>query len=321
MPASASAATSFGWVDGSSLTQARAEVSRYSAIPPSCDQAGERAVGAVHVVAGPAGAAQPAGRRRVQDHRVADGHVGDRRSRPRAPSRRSRGRGVGQRRAHRRVPLALDDVQVGAADAGAADLHDDVERAADRRLGHLVDDGLLVVTRATGRPSLAPPRLVSWLRVVPVPQHAAADAAVRLDADPGQPGPAQVQRQRVGAHRRAGRRVDQQRRVVAGGQAQLGPALRAAGPAPATAAPRPASAPAAPAGSVPAASSGRHTWSVPASTALRRKSARSSSSSPTASPSNDAAKPGPRGHPAVDRVGGEVVLEHHLGRCARPAPR
>ena len=35
MPASASAATSAGWVDGSSLTQARAEVSRYSAIPPS----------------------------------------------------------------------------------------------------------------------------------------------------------------------------------------------------------------------------------------------------------------------------------------------
>ena len=35
MPASASAATSFGWVDGSSFTQARADVSRYSAMPPS----------------------------------------------------------------------------------------------------------------------------------------------------------------------------------------------------------------------------------------------------------------------------------------------
>src|SRR5215207_8785585 len=35
MPASASAATSSGWVEGSSITQARAEVSRYSAIPPS----------------------------------------------------------------------------------------------------------------------------------------------------------------------------------------------------------------------------------------------------------------------------------------------
>ena len=46
---------------------------------------------------------------------------------------------------HRRVPLALDDVQVGAAHPGAADLHDDVERALDRRLGHLVDHRLLVV--------------------------------------------------------------------------------------------------------------------------------------------------------------------------------
>src|SRR6202048_5504352 len=35
MPASASAPTSFGSVFGSSLTQARADVSRYSAMPPS----------------------------------------------------------------------------------------------------------------------------------------------------------------------------------------------------------------------------------------------------------------------------------------------
>ena len=40
MPASASAATSFGWVCGSSFTQARAEVSRYSAIPPSLSRPG-----------------------------------------------------------------------------------------------------------------------------------------------------------------------------------------------------------------------------------------------------------------------------------------
>ena len=40
MPASASAATSCGWVFGSSLMQARAEVSRYSAIPPSRDRPG-----------------------------------------------------------------------------------------------------------------------------------------------------------------------------------------------------------------------------------------------------------------------------------------
>jgi hypothetical protein len=41
IPASASAATSCGRVAGSSLTHARADVSRYSAIPPSCDRPGK----------------------------------------------------------------------------------------------------------------------------------------------------------------------------------------------------------------------------------------------------------------------------------------
>ena len=110
-----------------------------------------------------------------------------------------------------------------------------------------------------------------------MPQHAAADAAVRLHADPGEPGPAQVQRQRVRLDRGTGRRVDQQRRVVAGRQAQLGPARAQPLQLGPTAAGRRASARPARAGAAPAASSGRQTRSVPASTALRRKSARSSS--------------------------------------------
>ena len=40
MPASASAATSLGWVAGSSLTHARSAVSRNSAMPPSPDSPG-----------------------------------------------------------------------------------------------------------------------------------------------------------------------------------------------------------------------------------------------------------------------------------------
>src|SRR6202034_4840292 len=40
---------------------------------------------------------------------------------------------------HGRVPLALHDVQVGAADPGTTDLHDDIERPTDRRLRHVVD--------------------------------------------------------------------------------------------------------------------------------------------------------------------------------------
>ncbi len=107
-------------------------------------QAGERAVLAVHVVAGPAGVAQAAGDQWVQDHGVADGYVRDPGADLVHPARVLVAEDVGQRGAHRRVPLALDDVQVGTADAGAADLHDDVERSADLRIRHLVDDWLSV---------------------------------------------------------------------------------------------------------------------------------------------------------------------------------
>ena len=59
-PASASAAICVGCSDGSSLTTERALVSRNSAKPPSRLMPGNDAVLAVHVVAAPAGAAQPA---------------------------------------------------------------------------------------------------------------------------------------------------------------------------------------------------------------------------------------------------------------------
>ena len=281
--------------------------------PAVARQAGERAVDAVHVVAGPAGAAQPAGRRRVQDHRVADGHVGDRGADLVHPAGVLVAERVGQRRVHRRVPLALDDVQVGAADPGAADLHDDVERAAEGRARVPRRRRASGGTRAGGRPSSAPPRLVLMVpyRCRSMPRQMLPFASMLTRVVPG---PAQVQRQAsapIGA-------------PVAGsissgasspaGRPELGPPRRAAAPASGDG------------GHVaqrqrgqlvgrcrPAASSGRHTRSVPASTALRRKSARSSSSSPTASPSNDSDEAGPGGHPAVDRVGGEVVVQHHLG--------
>src|SRR5690349_6858850 len=115
------------------------QVLGHAAVP---GQAGEVAVLAVHVVAGPAGVAQTAGRGRVQDDRVADGHVGDGRADLVHPARVLVPEDVGERGAHGRVPLALDDVQVGPADAGAADLHDDVQRSADLRLGYVVDHRL-----------------------------------------------------------------------------------------------------------------------------------------------------------------------------------
>ena len=195
------------------------------------------------------------------------------------------------------VPLALDDVQVGAAHPGAADPDDHVERTLDRRLGHLLDDRVLVVAVQPDRPHrllLLSRRAETGASGVAGAQHAAAHAAVGLDADPGQPGPPQVQRQRRHADRRPGRGSISSGASSPAGSPSSARRRRAAarrsgdgGTAPSVSSARSSAV-------RPAASSGRHTRSVPASTALRRKSARSSSSSPAASPSNDAdeARPG-----------------------------
>ena len=108
------------------------QVLRHAAVVS--ESPGKELFDAVHVLAGPAGAAQPAGRRRVQDHGVADGDVGHRRADLVHPAGVLVADRVGQRRVHRLGPLALDDVQVGAAHAGAADLDHHVERALDRGL-------------------------------------------------------------------------------------------------------------------------------------------------------------------------------------------
>ena len=144
-PASASAAMLAGSSEGSSLTTERALVCRYSAKPPSMPEAGEGAVLAVHVVAGPAGAAQPAGDQRVHDHGVADLDVGHAGADLVHPARVLVPRDVGQRRVLDLRPLPLLDVEVGAAQARRADADDDVQRARDLRLVDLVDLERLVV--------------------------------------------------------------------------------------------------------------------------------------------------------------------------------
>ncbi len=93
----------------------------------------------------PAGQAQPAGRLRVQDHGVADGDVGDALADLVDPAGVLVADDVGQLGVHGLGPVAVDDVQVGAADAGAADLDDHVERALERGLRYVVDLGIFVV--------------------------------------------------------------------------------------------------------------------------------------------------------------------------------
>src|SRR4051812_31292620 len=107
--------------------------------------AGERAVLAVHVVALAAGTAQPARDERVDDDGVADLDVRDAGADLVHPAGVLVARRVGQLHLGLLGPLALLDVQVGAAEPGRADADDHVERARDLRLVDVVHLQSLVV--------------------------------------------------------------------------------------------------------------------------------------------------------------------------------
>jgi hypothetical protein len=114
-----------------------AQVLRHAAVVVR--QPREERVLALHVLASPAGEAQAAGGLRVQDHRVADRDVADAVADRVHPAGVLVADDVGQLRPHRLGPLAFEDVQVGAADPGAADLHDHVQRALQLRFRDVVD--------------------------------------------------------------------------------------------------------------------------------------------------------------------------------------
>ena len=113
--------------------------------PAVAVDARERAVDAVHVVPAPARPAQPAGDERVDDHGVADLDVGHAGADLVHPARVLVAGRVGQDDLGLLRPLALLDVQVGAAQPGRADLDHDVERAGRLRLVDLVELERLVV--------------------------------------------------------------------------------------------------------------------------------------------------------------------------------
>ena len=144
-PASASAAISCRLqrrVELDDRARAREQVLGEAAVAVD---ARERAVDAVHVVAAPAGPAQPAGDERVDDDRVADLDVRHAGADLVDPARVLVAGGVGQLDLGLLGPLALLDVEVGAAQPRRADLHDDVERPRDLRLVDLVEFQCLVV--------------------------------------------------------------------------------------------------------------------------------------------------------------------------------
>ena len=97
----------------------------------------ELVVLAVHVVTESACAAKPTGDQRVQDDLVARGHVGDRVPERMHPAGVLVADGVGQGDSALLRPLPFQDVDVGAADPGAADPHDHVQRSGELGFGDL----------------------------------------------------------------------------------------------------------------------------------------------------------------------------------------
>ena len=81
----------------------------------------------------------------MQDHRVAHCDVGDAVPDRMDPAGVLVPDDVGQLGVHRLGPVAVHDVQVGAAHTRTTDLDDDVQRALELRFGDVVDLRHLVV--------------------------------------------------------------------------------------------------------------------------------------------------------------------------------
>jgi hypothetical protein len=107
--------------------------------------AGEGAGLAVHVVAGAAGPAQPAGDQRMHDHLVTLPDVGDRGADRLDPAGVLVADGVRQLDLRLLGPLPFQDVQVGATHTGAADLDHHIERSGRGRCRYLLHLEVLVV--------------------------------------------------------------------------------------------------------------------------------------------------------------------------------
>ena len=101
--------------------------------------AGEAALARVHVVTAPAGEAVAAGHQRMADHRIADLDAFDARADLLHPARVLMPHDVGEGDIHVALPHALDDVEVGAADARAADADDHVRGLRDLRIVHILE--------------------------------------------------------------------------------------------------------------------------------------------------------------------------------------
>ena len=93
----------------------------------------------MHVVAAPARQAMPAGHQRMANDAVADLDALDAGPDRFDPAGIFMAHDIGKLDVDLAAPDAFDDMQVGAANARAADAHDDVGRAGDFRICHIFD--------------------------------------------------------------------------------------------------------------------------------------------------------------------------------------
>src|SRR5262249_3491029 len=103
-----------------------------------CIHAGKSRVGAVHISARPAGATEATGDLGMDNHRIANSNIADSRPDFVDPTGVFMTRRIWQGHAGFLAELALDNVQIGAAQAGSPDAHDDVVGGGYFWLCHLL---------------------------------------------------------------------------------------------------------------------------------------------------------------------------------------
>src|SRR5690349_16075024 len=102
-------------------------------------------VRAVHIIAGTTGAAEATGNQRMNNNCVTDSYIADRRSNLLDPASVLMAQRIRQRYSGFLCPLSFDDMQVGAAEARAANAHNDIEGSSHLWFSYFGDFGKLVI--------------------------------------------------------------------------------------------------------------------------------------------------------------------------------
>src|SRR5216683_1113104 len=105
----------------------------------------------MHVIACATGATEATGNQRMDNDRISNGYIAHRRANGFYPARVLMAQRVRQLHTRFFRPLSLDDVQVGAAETGAANAHDDIKGGCNLWLSDLFDHRRLFILMQTYR--------------------------------------------------------------------------------------------------------------------------------------------------------------------------